>query len=301
MGSTMNKAPDGLEPPLPDGPDDLKPIDQAMLLAIGRHKGSNVPLSVDQERLLDDWIAERLSPEDADRAAELTKRNGFAAEHVLERRLIAAADTGGGVPSALSARVLTAANLATSRPAQAEPRASWFRLPSFSGLQWSAAGAAFAALVAVAVISFQQLQERSRSGQRIQFAMVTIDDRGALSPTRMRSLGNQPTASAENVFRDIDIPADVMRRAVTSTGGDDRSAIASQLMSYLPQPANPATRRVQILIDSVLAERLVGEWRTRTVVPLRVYDLDDARTGPIRSAIRTQAADGALILLTVRP
>ncbi len=301
MGSKMSKAPNGMEPAPPDGPDELKPIDQAMLLAIGRHKNSGTPLSIEQERLVDDWIAERLSPEDAGRAAELTKRNGFAAERVLERRLLAAADTGGGVPAVLSARVLAAGNLPTSRPAKAEPRTSWFRLPSFSGLQWSAAGAAFAALVAVAVISFQNLQERSRSGQRVQFAMVTIDDRGALSPTRMRSLGNQPTASAENVFRDIDIPADIMRRAVVSTSGADRAAIALQLMSYLPPPANPATRRVQILIDSVLAERLVGEWRTRTVVPLRIFDLDDARTAGIRNAIRTQPADGALILLTVRP
>lgn len=297
----MSKAPDGLEPPPPGGPDELKPIDQAMLLAIGRHKDSSTPLSMEQERLVDDWIAERLSPDDAHRAVQLTKRNGFAAERVLERRLLAAADTGGDIPAALSARVLAAGNKATARPAKAEPRTSWFRLPSFSGLQWSAAGAAFAALVAVAVVSFQNLQERSRSEQRVQFAMVTIDDRGALSPNRMRSLGNQPTASTENLFRDIDIPGDLMRRAVVNSSGADRTAIASELMSYLPLPANPATRRVQILIDSTLTERLFGEWRTRAVLPLRVYDLDDARTAAIRSAIRTQAADGAMILLTVRP
>ena len=48
-------------------------------------------LSADQERLLDDWVAGRLAPEDAERAAALVKQNTLAAERVLERRLLEAA------------------------------------------------------------------------------------------------------------------------------------------------------------------------------------------------------------------
>ncbi len=291
----MNKAPQGSEP-MPHEPDDLKPVDQALLLAVARRQHDHTPLTLDQERLVDDWIAGRLSPADAGRAAELTKRSSFAAERVLERRLVEAANTGTGVPADLSARVLSA-----HRPAKAETRSFFqFRLPSFSGLQWSAAGAVFAATIAVAVFSFQNLQERSQSDQRIQVAMVTIDDRGPMSGTRMRSLGNQPTAPAENAYRDIDVPAEVMRRALMGAGAD-RATAAALLMSFLPLPAEPAGKSVRILIDSALAERLSSEWRTRSVAPIRVYDLDDPRAAAIRSTVSAQATAGTLVLLTVRP
>lgn len=289
----MSKAPGDWEPG-PDEGGDLRPIDQALLLAIGRHKRGVVPLTLDQDRLLDDWVAGRLPPADAERAAELTKSNSFAAERVLERRLIEAANSGPGVPPALTARVLAAA-----RPIETQPSKSWFRLPSFSGLQWSMAGAAVAAMLAVAVFSLQLVQER-RSDQRIQVAMVTFDDRSPLSRPIQRSLGNQPTATTESVSRDLDVPADVLRRALAGTGAD-RAAAAAQLLTYLPAPPNAAGKSVQILIDSALNDRLAVDWRTRAVVPIRVYDLDDTRTTPIRNAIKVPATAGILMLLTVRP
>lgn len=289
----MSKAPDGWEPG-PDDGDELKPVDQALLLAIGRHKSSQAPLTVEQDRMLDEWVAGRLSPGEAARAAELTKRNSFAAERVLERRLVEAAQAGPGVPPAVTARVL-----AMAQP-KAPPRKLFsFRLPSFNGLQWSMAGGAVAAMLAVAVFSLQLINER-RQDQRIQVAMVTFDDRSPLSRPVQRSLGSQPAATGENVARDLDIPAEVLRRAL-SGAGPDRAAAATQLLSYLPAPANPAGRSVQILIDAVLNERLAVDWRTRPVVPVRVYDLDDARTAPIRGAIKIPATTSIVMLLTVRP
>lgn len=299
MGSKMSKAPTGLEPPPPSGePDELKAIDRAMLQAIAHRQRDNAPLSIDRERLLDDWVAGRLSPTDADRAAELIKQSNFAAERVLERRLVEAANAGPSVPAAVTARVLGA-----SRPAKAETRKSFqFRLPSFSGLQWSAAGAALAATIAVAIFGFQAWQERWQSDQRIQVAMVTIDNRGALSgSTRLRSIGPQSSAPVENGFRDVDIPLDVLRRTIVSTRAADRAAAASQLMTYLPRPGNAADTRVQILIDSVLADRLDGDWRTRSVASIRIYDLDDPRTATIRRSINVKAHAGALVLITARP
>ena len=336
-----------------DGSDDLKEIDRAMLIAVARHHGGNAPLSLDQERLLDDWFAGCLSPADADRAADLTKRSTFAAERVLERRLVDAANAGPGVPAALAVQVLQSQVLQSqiftaSRHAKAETRKSFqFWLRSFTGLQWSAAGAAFAATIAFAVFGFQASQERwqsdqriqvgqsdqriqvgqseqriqvepseqriqverqsdqpiqveKQSDQRIQVAMVTIDDRRPLSGTsRTRALQNRPLAPAENAFRDVDVPADVLRHIIVDAGSADRSTAASQLTTYLPL-TNAAGQQAQILIDSALADRLEGEWKDLDVISIRIYDLDDARTAAIRRAINTQVAN-SLLLLTLRP
>src|SRR4051794_6765760 len=82
-------------------PDDLSVLDQAVLLAISHRQRDSTPLSLDQDRLLDSWISGRLPPEDRIRAAELAKHNTFAAERILESRLIAAANEGSSVPNVL--------------------------------------------------------------------------------------------------------------------------------------------------------------------------------------------------------
>ena len=131
--------------------DDLRSIDRAMLLALSHRQRDSTPLSLDQERLLDSWIADRLPPIDADRAAELTKHNRFAAERILERRLISAANEGPGVPSTLAARVLRA-----SRPPRTGAGGIFnLRWPTLSGWQWSGLGAAVAATAVIAVFGFQ--------------------------------------------------------------------------------------------------------------------------------------------------
>src|SRR4051794_9015837 len=96
----------------PKGSDmpDLSEIDRALLSAISHRQLENRPLSSDQERLLDAWIAGELSSNEADRAAELTSSSKLAAERILERRLIAAANEGPDVPSAVSARIMRAAS-----------------------------------------------------------------------------------------------------------------------------------------------------------------------------------------------
>ena len=89
-------------------PDDLSESDRAMLSAISRRQRDDTPLSLEQERLLDSWIAGRLPFEEVDRAAQLTRSNKLAAERILERRLITAANEGPDAPVALSARILGA-------------------------------------------------------------------------------------------------------------------------------------------------------------------------------------------------
>jgi hypothetical protein len=89
--------------------DELQATDRALLLALSSRQRDKTPLSLDHERLIDNWIAGHLSPSDADKAAELTKCNKFAAERVFERRLITAAEHGPGISGALAARILKTA------------------------------------------------------------------------------------------------------------------------------------------------------------------------------------------------
>jgi len=129
-------------------PDALHESDRAMLSAVSHRQRDTTPLSLDQERLLESWVAGRLPSKLADRAAELTKSNKLAAEYVLERRLTAAADEGPDVPSALSARILRA-----SRPAPLG-RLSLFNLARsmFNAWKWPGMGVAVAASIAFIVV-----------------------------------------------------------------------------------------------------------------------------------------------------
>jgi hypothetical protein len=49
--------------------DGLRSTDRALLTALSHRQGDSMPLSPDQERLLDNWVAGRLSSTDADQAA----------------------------------------------------------------------------------------------------------------------------------------------------------------------------------------------------------------------------------------
>ena len=181
-----------------DRPDDLRSTDRAMLVALSHHQGDSTPLSPDQERLLDSWVDGRLSSIDADRAAELAKHNVFAAERVLERRLISAANEGPGVPATLAERVLRA----TRPPGTRTARIFNLQWPTFSGWQWSGLGALAAATVAIAVFGFQFWQQQLRPEKSFQIAMVTLEDRSVLAEGVRRTRGMQPQApSPQDILR----------------------------------------------------------------------------------------------------
>src|SRR5260370_18142892 len=108
----------------PDGSDGPEAVDQVMLAVLSNRGRDATLLSSDQERLLDDWVAGRLAPEQAERAAALAKQNTLAAERLLERRLLEAARQSPTVPQDLEERGLKAAPL--SRPS---PPAGCWRSP----------------------------------------------------------------------------------------------------------------------------------------------------------------------------
>jgi hypothetical protein len=238
--------------------DELRSIDRAMLLALSHHQRDSTPLSLAQERLLDSWIADRLSPIDSDRAAELTTHNSFAAERILEHRLISAANQGPGVPSTLASRVLRA-----SRPPRRGTGELFnLRWPTLSGWQWSGLGTAVAATAVIAVFGFQFWQAQLQPDQSFQIAMVTIEDRSVLAEGARRTRGIQPQAPSpslgEKPYRDIDIPTALLRNAIASTSAHE-DVERSELMNYLHAQNGAFDNRAGILIDSALAKSLSGQ------------------------------------------
>src|SRR5215475_15956638 len=132
--------------PGPSDGQDPPEVDDPVMLAVLANRGrESRALSPDEERLLDDWAAGRLAPDDAARAAAVVKQNALAAERVLERRLQAAAEEDPPIPQALSARILQAA-----APPKASAIGAWWR--SLGRRQWiSIAGAA--ALASILVVA----------------------------------------------------------------------------------------------------------------------------------------------------
>jgi hypothetical protein len=286
-------------------PDDLEATDRAILSAISHRQRDNTPLSLDQEHLLDSWLAGNLSLSDADRAADLTKSNKLAAERVLERRLLAAANEGPEVPNALSERILRA-----SRPPRSGVGGVFnLRWPTFSAWQWSPLGAAAATFAVIAVFGIQVWQA---SDQSFQIAMVTIEDRNALSEgPRYRTRGSQqqPPAltstplsekPAESRFSDIEVPTRLLRRAISSASYDKQSIEHSALMAYLRMQNKSFDSKARILIDSVLADSVTESAPKHSSTQIRVYDLGDPHAVTIRGETRTLPADAHAILLTLR-
>jgi hypothetical protein len=286
--------------------DDLRSIDRAMLLALSHSQRDSRPLSVDQERLLDSWIADRLPPADADRAAELTKHNRFAAERILERRLVSAANEGPRVPGTSAARVLRA-----SRPPRRGAGGIFnLRWPTLSGWQWSGLGVAVAATAVIAVFGFQFWHDQLRPEQSFQIAMVTIEDRSVFAEGARRTRGIQPQAPApytsladkpaESRYRDIDIPIVLLRKAITGVSAHKGDVERTELMNYLHARNGAFDNRASILIDSALGESLSSKPDERNSIRVRVYDLDDQRAANIRSKIKLPQADAHFILLTLK-
>ena len=83
----------------PDGSDEPEAVDQVMLAVLSNRGRDATALSAEQERLVDDWVAGRLAPDDAERAAALVRKNTLAAKPPLERRSVRCHRESAGSPS----------------------------------------------------------------------------------------------------------------------------------------------------------------------------------------------------------
>jgi hypothetical protein len=278
----------------PDGSDEPEAVDQVMLAVLSNRGRDATVLTAEQERLVDDWMAGRLAPDDAERAAALVRRNALAAERVLERRLQAAASESPPVPQHLTAQILEA-----SAPSKASALGAWWR--SLGRWQWtSIAGAA--ALASILVVAGMPVLQQMMSGGPLQVAMVTITDRGPLfeaSDIRMRGTGAPPGSPADQRFRDIEMPASVLK-SVLSAAATPSAATAREIDPYLPAASDASGQPVRVVVDAALREK-VDALQPSDRVPVRIYDLRDPRAADILPVIGSLPDSGRVYLLTVKP
>lgn len=275
-----------------DGSDEPEAVDQVMLAVLSNRGREATVLSAEQERLVDDWVAGRLAPADAERAAALVRQNTLAAERVLERRLQAAASESPPVPQKLTAQILTA-----SAPTKASAIGAWWR--SLGRWQWtSIAGAA--ALASILVVAGMPVLQQMMSSGPLQVAMVTINDRSALfepSDLRMRGTTPPPPVVGER-FRDVEMPVGLLKDLVATTGQAKR-ATSSEVERYVLGAGQTADHPIQVIVDSSLKQRLDTADRDRMLV--RVYDLNDPRSATVKSLVGLPPGNKRAFLLTVRP
>src|SRR5215831_17326009 len=277
-----------------EGSEEPEAVDPVMLAVLANRGRNATVLSPEQERLLDDWVAGRLAPEAAERAAELVRRNALAAERVLERRLLDAAHRSSPVPQALEARILGGAPAARS-----STLAGWWR--SLGRRQWlGVAGVAALACIAALAVA-PMLQQTMREGAPVQVALATFTDRTALfepSDSRVRG-GGPPPSPADQRFRDVDIPLPVLK-ALIATAAQPSIAASRDIVAYLPAGADAGKAPVRVIVDSALKDKVVAD-DARERMPVRIYDLKDPRAADIRNLIAGAPDNMHAWLLTLKP
>jgi hypothetical protein len=277
-----------------DGSEEPEAADPVMLAVLANRGRTAAVLSVEEERLVDAWVAGELAPEEAERAAALVRRNSLAAERALERRLLNAARQGSPVPPSLEARILRSASSAPSSPFGA-----WWR--SLSRRQWLAIASVAAAACVAAIAVAPMLQQSMGPGAPVQLALATFADRTALfepSDTRMRGT-TPPPAPAEQRFRDVEIPTDILKGLIAASERQGNMS-SRDIDAYLPLGAAADSRPVRIIVDSAIRDRLLAS-DGRDRVPVRIYDLKDPRATDIRNMIRGIPDDAHAYLLTLKP
>jgi hypothetical protein len=145
---------------------------------LSHHPRVRTPLSPDTERLLDRWVADDLPSTDAERAAELTQRNEFAAERILERRLVTLAEDGPAIPTVLVDRGMKASKASQRRT----DRRINLRWPAFGAWQFPVFGAGLATSLLFLILGVPFWRQPPSNAQQIQVALVTVGDRTVLSP-----------------------------------------------------------------------------------------------------------------------
>jgi hypothetical protein len=277
----------------PDASDEPEAVDQVMLAVLSNRGRDTTVLSADQERLLDDWVAGRLAPDDAERAAALVRQNTLAAERVLERRLQAAASESPPVPQQLTAQILKA-----SAPPKASALGAWWR--SLGRWQWTGIAGA-AALASILVVAGMPVLQQMMSGGALQVAMVTIGDRSPLfeaSDLRMRGTTPPPGPVTGERFRDIEMPTALLKDLVATTG-QPKNETSGEIERYVLGTGETADRAVRVIVDSSLRQRVDAADRDRMLV--RVYDLNDPRSADVRRLVGLPPGNERAYLVTVRP
>src|SRR5229473_2870842 len=111
----MNSGPSGQEEDIPSRRDTADRDGASLMAALFNRRRQWIPLSSDQIKLVDEFVAGQLAGEAASAAERLVRENAFAAERVMERRLVQQAKSGPAPPRALTESILRDAERATAR------------------------------------------------------------------------------------------------------------------------------------------------------------------------------------------
>jgi hypothetical protein len=276
----------------PDGSDEPEAADQVMLAVLANRGREATVLSADQERLLDDWVAGRLAPEDAERAARLVRQNALAAERVLERRLQEAARQSPPVPQELTARVLGA-----SAAPKTSRSGGWWRW--FDRWQWTGIAGAVVLAAIVAVVGVPLWQQAMQGGGSIQVALATINDRNPLfesSDIRMRGPGPQAPA-VDQRFRDVEVPTSILK-GLSAAEAREPNIASREIEPYLSLSGD--RRPAHVILDSALKARIDASKDDERML-VRIYDLEDPRSADIRPLVGPLPTGRRIYLLTLKP
>jgi hypothetical protein len=276
-----------------DGDRDPEAVDQVMLSILSNRGRSAAVLTPEEERRLDEWVEGQLAPDAAERAMALAKQNTLAAEHVLERRLLKAAQQGPAVPQDLTARILK-----FDTPPRTTASGGWWR--ALGGWRWPSIAGAVALASIVALVGVPLWQQTMQGGGSIQVAMATISDRNPLfepSDVRMRGSAPQPGPAVEQRFHDVEVPTRILKGLLAAAAAP-RSDASREIASYLPKGGDG--RPSQVMVDSALKAKIeTSDGRERMFV--RIYDLEDPRAADIRPLVGPLPKGRRIYLLTLKP
>ena len=276
------------------------PSDEAFLFAIAGQPKVAIPLTVEQEALLDAWISGSLDTERTREAAQLIRTNKFARDFVLGQRLQWAASQGPPVPEALDRKILS-----RSRQVGAGPVVGWrVHLQRFGF--WQVIGSA--AVVTAAILAFVLPRQLGLLPQpttdKVQIAMATLSDRSALvegSDVVVRGGGTPPASREKRYFVGINIPTDALREAVSAASKGSISVAPPKLASVLQSLAildkgSPTF----VILDSEIGNELSrGTWASEALI--RIYDLNAPQNLALRRQIAYLPEERKVLMLTPAP
>jgi hypothetical protein len=252
---------------------------QLMLAILASRNERRAPLSLDEERLLDDWLADRAPSARSDAAADLVRNNGLAAERVLERRLLALASAGAPPSRRVAERLLKA------RAAEAVRMPRRRQVPSL--WKWSGVVAATAAVVLATTVVLQQPPSD-------QATITTVTDLRSL----IEAADVQAVPSDKPVFKDVEVPMRLLQH-LRGKAASGAPVEYDQIAPFIADAGRADRRAVRIIVDSALVKE-IGANAGHQNMTIRVYDLEAPQMAELLKRIAVPP-NKPTYLLTVKP